>query len=336
MPDLEAAGSCDRAETSPGITPADSLDVAGRKVLRFHLERLVSSCARLRAGDPLAIGDAWQATLHLRSAWRIFGVESPGDGERRILVQPRRVRRELRRIRRRAGAVRELDLRLANVAAYVAGSGERLGWELDAMLGTWRDERETARRGLVHELSSRRGRRFVAELREWLRDEPEPGSLPAPGAGSCLNVRLRVASRTWDAYERLSACGDLTLAAGCAAPRRTRRAAERLAHTLEAFRDLLPDAEALLAAVEALQEHLETLRAGETAAARARAFAHANRAELGAAERAAIFGFVAARQDTLASRDESAAGAWESVFEPVFRVALGVALDAVAEDAVRQ
>ena len=91
---------------TPGVTRDDLLAEAGRKVLRFHLARLLAREEGTRTG--LHIEDLHGmrvATRRMRAAWRVFG-----DGFR--LDRTRRMRGRLRELAARLGAVRDLDVLL--------------------------------------------------------------------------------------------------------------------------------------------------------------------------------------------------------------------------------
>ena len=89
---------------SPGVLPDDHLAEAGRKVLRFHLARMVAREEGTRTGkDAEELHAMRVATRRQRAAWRVFG----------DAFDPRRTERHRRRLKLVAadlGAVRDLDV----------------------------------------------------------------------------------------------------------------------------------------------------------------------------------------------------------------------------------
>jgi CHAD domain-containing protein len=307
----------------PGVAAADTVSVAGRKMLRFHLRRLRARVTEVRRGeDPEAIHDARVATRRLRAAWQVFDM---GAGDR----STRSFERDLRRLGRRLGAVRDLDVLLAGAVAYQAELPDGEAAALGRMLATWREERASAQRRLRRALASRRYRRFVDDFRDWLRGEP----VAEQATGAAVRVRHRVASRVWGAYEPVWAFEGPLEAADLVNLHRLRIAAKHLRYTLEAFGEVLPGADALLAAVAGLQNHLGTLHDANVAAAKARAYAASRRGPLAGIERGSVEAFIASRQGIVTRQRASLATPWSAVVGPSFRAALYRAL-AAADEAV--
>ncbi len=300
---------------SPGIVATDTLAAAGRKVMLFHLERLASSLPGAREGDARAIEAASQASRHLRSAGRIFDL----DG---MLEKKGRIRRELGRLDRRLATVMVLDALLRDLDDARTGFSPDRAAGLDILRESWRDEREAARRRLARDAAPRRFRRWIGTVWDGLQDDTAVG-----GAGGSMSVAHRVSSRVWDAYERAWACASIPDAADAASLPRLRRAAERLRHTLGGFREVLPDAEALLAAVEEFERHMAAQVEASLTAAMAREFARSRGTRLAPSERAAIGAFVVSREALVARERAMGPGSWGSLFDPLFGEALGVALD---------
>jgi CHAD domain-containing protein len=301
---------------APGIVGVDSLEAAGRKVMLFHLERLASSLPSAREGVPTAIEAASQATRHLRSAGRIFDF----DG---MLEKKGRIRRDLRRLDRRLAIVLVLDALLRDLDDARTGFSPDRRAGLDILRGSWRDEREAARRRLARAAAPRRCRRWIGALWDWLQDD----TAAAGGTDAAMSVVHRVSSRVWDAYERAWASASLPGAGDGSSLPRLRTAVERLAHTLEAFGEVLPDAGTLLAAVDEFEGHIAVLVDAGLSAAMAREFARSRGTRLAASERAAIDAFVVSREDVAARQRASGPESWGSLFDPLFGEALGVALD---------
>ena len=97
---------------SPGVLADDHLAEAGRKVLRFHLARMVAREAGTREGaDAEELHAMRVATRRQRAAWRVFG----------DAFDPKRTahhRRRLRLVAADLGAVRDLDVLIESIEAY--------------------------------------------------------------------------------------------------------------------------------------------------------------------------------------------------------------------------
>ena len=144
------------------MTADDLYAEAGRKVLRFHLARMIAREPGTREGsDPEELHSMRVATRRMRAAWRVFG-----DGFRDERTQ--KFRRRLRVVASRLGTVRDLDVLIDATEAFAATlpAVERDG--LDPLLAGWRDQRESGRRLLIQELDSGGHRRFVEDYRDFV------------------------------------------------------------------------------------------------------------------------------------------------------------------------
>ena len=120
------------AGRTPGVTADDHVAEAGRKVLRFHLARMLDYEAGTRSGaDPEDLHKMRVATRRQRAAWRVFG-SSFREG------RTKRYRRDLRDIAGRLGAVRDLDVQLEAADAYRADLPTTEQRGLEPLLGAWR------------------------------------------------------------------------------------------------------------------------------------------------------------------------------------------------------
>ena len=138
----------------------DPLAEAGRKVLRFHLARMIAREPGTRDGTDLEELHAMRvATRRQRAAWRVFGDAFRAD-------RTKRHRRHLREVAARLGAVRDLDVLLEAADAYRAELSPTEQRALEPLLAAWRVHREDARRLLVRELDS-------VGYRRWLDDYAE-------------------------------------------------------------------------------------------------------------------------------------------------------------------
>ncbi len=149
--DVEEAASADTrlvVGKTPGVTADDHIAEAGRKVMRFHLARMLARETGVREGRDLEEVHAMRvATRRQRAAWRVFG-ESFRPG------RTKRYRNGLREIASRLGAVRDLDVLLEAADAYRADLPVSEQRALEPLLRDWREHRDDARVLLVRELDS--------------------------------------------------------------------------------------------------------------------------------------------------------------------------------------
>ena len=277
-------------------------------MLRFHLRRLRARVEDVRRGeDPEAVHDARVATRRLRAAWQVFDM---GAGER----STRSFQRDLRRVGRRLGAVRDLDVLVASAVAYQASLAEPGASELCGLLAAWCAERSIARDRLRRELASNGYRRFVADFRDWLRDKP----LDESTIRAAFRVQHRVTSKVWDAYEPVWSFEGGLEATDLVTLHRLRIAAKRLRYTLEAFGEVLPAAQAPLALVVDLQNHLGTLHDADVAAAKARDYAASCALRPSSAERGVVDAYIASCESVVARQRASLAAPWTAVVAPSF------------------
>src|SRR4029077_6533608 len=124
---------------TPGVLAEDHIAEAGRKVLRFHLARMIAKEAGTRDGsDPEDLHTMRVATRRQRAAWRVFG-ESFRSG------RTKGHRSRLREVAQRLGAVRALDVLLEAADAYRADLPVAEQRALEPLLSAWRTHRDDAR-----------------------------------------------------------------------------------------------------------------------------------------------------------------------------------------------
>ena len=301
---------------SPGVTAEDLHAEAGRKVLRFHLARMIAREPGTREGeDPEELHAMRVATRRMRAAWRVFG-----DGYRPDRTA--KFRRRLRTVAGRLGAVRDLDVLIEATEAFAetlpAGEGDGLAPLLDA----WRAQRETGRHLLIEELDSGGHKRFVAEYRDFVLT---PGAgLRAVDPTAPHRVRDTAGSRIWTAYERVRAYESVLKWADVPTLHQLRIEAKRLRYTLEFVREALgPEGPALIARVVALQDHLGAMNDADIAAHMARAFLVEHSADLSDHEASAISRYLVFREREAARLKRTVGGPWRGVAGLTFRRALG-------------
>jgi CHAD domain-containing protein len=310
------------AAETPGVDADDTLAEAGRKILRFHFARMLAREPGTRDGRDIEDLHAMRvATRRMRAAWRVFG-DAYRDGPTAPLRKP------LRRIARRLGAVRDLDVLIEGLERYRAElpAGERAA--LDPLVAAWTASRSRARDRLVRSLDSDAHGRFVKSFRAFVETDGALAARVAPAEPH--HVRDTAASRLWTAYEQVRAYERGLRWADVPTLHELRIAAKWLRYGLEFLREPLgADAEDLIGPVVDLQDHLGLLHDADVSAAMARAFLGDHAGSLTALEAAATARYVASREAELARLRESVGTPWRGVARLAYRRRLARAVAAL-------
>jgi CHAD domain-containing protein len=239
-----------------GITPADSMAEAARRVLGFHLSRMVRHEQGAREGrDIEALHDMRVATRRMRAALRVFAPYLDSKAFRPFL-------RALRRTGRTLGAVRDLDVFREKTERYLQTLPEEQRSGLDSLLAAWRAEYDRAREAMLALLDGDEYGRFTQEFVCFLE---------TPGAGAPADQEVAQPNRVRQAmpvlvvggYAAVRAYEDWVTGGDPPLPRfhQLRIAAKRLRYTLEFFREILPPGTGLLIErITELQDHLGNLQ----------------------------------------------------------------------------
>jgi CHAD domain-containing protein len=301
---------------TPGVTADDHVAEAGRKVMRFHLARMLAREAGTREGKvPEELHGMRVATRRQRAAWRVFGASfRPG--------RTKRYRSGLREIASRLGAVRDLDVLLDAADAYRADLSVTEQRSLEPLLADWREHRDDARVLLIRELDSDGYRRWVDDYRDFVRTE---GAAVLPvGPTQPHRVRDTTASRAWAAYEQVRGYEPVLRWADVETLHELRIAGKWLRYTLEFVREALGDDSApLIARVTALQDHLGLMNDADVSASMARTFLVEHAGDLSPLESAAIGRYLVSREREVARLRRTLGTPWRGVAGVGFRRALG-------------
>ncbi len=303
------------AGRTPGVTADDHVAEAGRKVLRFHLARMLDYEAGTRSGaDPEDLHKMRVATRRQRAAWRVFG-SSFREG------RTKRYRRDLRDIAGRLGAVSDLDVQLEAADAYRADLPTTEQRGLEPLLGAWRIHRDQSRSLLLRELDSDGYRRFVDDYRDFVQTE---GALVlARGPVDPHHVRDTAPSRIWTAYEGVRAYEPVLRWADVETLHELRIAGKWLRYTIEFVREALgPDSTPLIEKVVALQDHLGLMNDAHITAGMARTFLVEQAGGLSTAESAAIGRYLVDREREVARLRRTVGVSWRGVAGLRFRRSL--------------
>lgn len=301
---------------TPGVLNDDYLAEAGRKVLRFHLARMITREAGTRAGnDPEELHGMRVATRRQRAAWRVFG--DAFDASRTD-----RHRRRLKLVAGDLGGVRDLDVLIEAGEAYQRRLSASEARAFEPLLRTWRSRRDSARVVLLKELDSDRYRKWMDGYVEFL--EAEGAGAAAVGPTDPHRVRDTMPSRIWAAYEVVRAYEPVMRWADVTTLHDLRIAAKWLRYTLEFVREALGrEIGPVIEKVVALQDHLGWLHDADVAAGLAREFLVEHSGRLSEAESAAIGRYLVDRERELAKLRRTVGPAWRGVSSIAFRRALG-------------
>jgi len=301
---------------TPGVLADDHLAEAGRKVLRFHMARMLAREPGTRAGkDAEELHGMRVATRRQRAAWRVFG----------DAFDPRRTERHRRRLKLVAadlGGVRDLDVLIEAGEAYQGRQSAAEAKAFEPLLRSWRVQRDEARIVLLRELDSDRYRKWVDSYVDFLQAEGV-GALTV-GPVQPHRVRDTMPSRVWAAYEVLRAYEPVMRWADVTTLHDLRIAAKWLRYTLEFVREALGrDAGPVIEKVVALQDHLGWLHDADVAATLARHFLVEQAGRLTEQESAAIGRYLVDRERELARLRRTVGPTWRGVSSLAFRRAMG-------------
>jgi CHAD domain-containing protein len=300
---------------TPGVRGDDVWAEAGRKVLRFHLARMLARVPGVITGEDHEEVHAMRVSARrMRAAWRVFGDGFEREARRRYLL-------DLRVIGTRLGAVRDLDVLLEILAEYGAHRGERGRAGLVPLLRAWDADREARRVELLAVLESESFGRFVAEYEAFAETKGLAAVPVAPNAPAL--VRTRMPATAWTAYQAVWAFdGDLAKA-DLATLHELRIAAKWLRYTLEFVRESLePEAGLLISPVVALQDQLGAQHDCHVAATLAREFT-ATTGTLSGHELKSIERFVRTLDQAVEESRRTFLPTWRGLTDPAYRRRFG-------------
>ena len=303
---------------NPEVAADDPWAEAGRKILRFHLSRMLARVPGTIAGDDTEEVHAMRvAARRIRAGWRVFG-----DGFERPVVRDHV--RQLRRLGDQLGEVRDLDVQIGILAVFRDGRSKRERLALTPLLDAWTAQRAARHGELLDLLRSPWFADFVLD-HEALVLTPGAGVRPV-GPNVAATVRMRAPAVTWQAYQATWAFEPALPDADVTTLHELRITTKWLRYTLESIREPMePAATELIRRVVALQDHLGDIHDFHAAADRARATA-ATTTGLKPGQRVAIERF-AAQKDLRVERLRRRIGpTWRGVADADYRRRLGRSL----------
>jgi CHAD domain-containing protein len=245
---------------APGVLPHDAMSEAGRKVLRFHFERMLAHEPGTRLGEDIEeLHDMRVATRRMRSAFRVFSPYFDPDALQPFL-------KGLQRTGRALGGVRDLDVFMEKAQRYLDGLPEEEQSSLDPLLANWQEQREAARAQMLEYLDGKKYQRFASDFGTFLLTEGA-GALAVP-ADEPLPHRVchLVPSLIYDRYRVVRGYETVIEGAAIETLHALRIDSKRLRYSLEFFREVLgPEAEDVIQEVVTVQDHLGDLHDADVA-----------------------------------------------------------------------
>jgi CHAD domain-containing protein len=246
-------------DDSFGVEANDSMAAAARKIFSREYRIMLSNEKGARKGkDVERVHDMRVAVRRMRTASRVFAPFFDPE-----VLDPHR--KELRKIGRRLGPVRDMDVMLSDAHRFAETLPPRKRVDLEGLIVSWHAQSQEERETLKDYLDSARYRKFKRSFRRFL-EEPEKDVLPIRASlGSSFPARVRHAAPPI-IYERLASVLAFDgWVDGTDVPldryHRLRIEAKRLRYTLEFFQDLAgTEVESLIVSLQTLQDHLGSLR----------------------------------------------------------------------------
>jgi CHAD domain-containing protein len=274
---------------APGpINVSDSPATAARKAMWTHVDRLLAR--EPTALDPEHPDDLRKyrvAVRRLRAAARLFR-----DAIASREMRP--IRRDLSGLAEAIGIVRDLDLRVADLARWSGERGEASVAAVRPLADTWAGERARAAAALAAQIQTRRHHRLIVRLVDLVN--PPPGA-ERDDDDVAYSIGDRTASRLWAAYEDVRAYARVVRWADLETLHELRIAAKRLRDSLDLLGDILgPERGWLAERLVALQDHLGTTNDVAVTGRAVRTFLEDRHQRLAQAERVEIAAYLTDRE----------------------------------------
>jgi len=241
-----------RKKQAPGVRADEPMAEAGRKILRFHFERMLANEAGTRKGEDIeALHHMRVATRRQRAAFRMV---SPYFKRKAVGA----FRDELRTLARHLGEVRDLDVLIKAAEAY--GASLKGAAAFDPLLDEWRSRRDGARDELLSHLDGKAYRDFTRRFGEFLSSKGAGVKGTSDGSPRPRLVRHVLPTEIWDHYGRLRAYETVMEWAPIETIHSLRIEDKRLRYLLESFAEALgPGLSGVIEALVGLQDHIGEL-----------------------------------------------------------------------------
>jgi CHAD domain-containing protein len=252
---LDAPPPAPKKKKHPGVRADEPMAEAGRKVLRFHFERMLVNEAGTREGSDIeALHDMRVAVRRQRAAFRFV---EPYFKRKAI----RSFQAELKTLAGHLGAVRDLDVLIETATSYQSSLSQETSEAFQSLLDEWNRQRNFARDALLNYLNSdeygaftEKYGAFLSEAGAGVKEADSPES-PKPTL-----VRHILPAEIWTHYGDLRVYETVLDWASLETLHALRIEGKRLRYLLEFFAEVLdPTVEEAVEAMVALQDHLGEL-----------------------------------------------------------------------------
>jgi CHAD domain-containing protein len=315
-----------KKKKSPDLRADEPLAEAGRKILRFHYERMrANEAGTLEGQDIEALHRMRVATRRQRAAFRIIAPQF-----RRKAVAA--FRDELKTAAGRLGAVRDLDVLIEAAERHRASLGPADAKSFRPILDDWRGRRGAARDELVAYLNADEYQSFVERYSAFLSTpgagvkDVAPGDPPEPQL-----VRHVLPAAVWTHSGNLRAYETVLDWASLETIHALRIEGKRLRYLLEFFGEVLgPGPAPAIEALVALQDHIGELHDAEVAVDLLREFLiRGAQASIEPAVANAARSYLKVEQARLRTLERTLKRPWRRVSSPRFRLLLARAVAAL-------
>jgi CHAD domain-containing protein len=238
-----------QAQIQP-VEPQDTIAEAGRKVLLDQFVKMLHFEAGSRSGENIEdLHDMRVATRRIRSAMRLLG-----DYYKTKPV--RAYRRQLQKVARALGEVRNLDVLIANIQQFQATLDERCQADLQRVIDRLDAEREQARQELSRLLDKDSYRRFVNDFAVFLT-KPGMGAKHINGSVQPSQVRHILPTMIYSHLGAVRAYDGVIAEADGTTLHALRIELKRLRYTVSLFVDVLGSSgKNFIKEIKVLQDHL--------------------------------------------------------------------------------
>ena len=301
---------------------------AARKLIAQNYAAMLNKEEGARLGeDPEAIHDMRVATRRMRAAFRVFDPYLKGK-------RAKEVRDGLRTVATDLGAVRDLDVLIANAEAFRETLPPEQRGGLASMTEEWRVTRWKARKALLRLLNSKEYSKFKQNMERFLKDPLPPPIRPkAPSHTRCAISQAASSSRATRLYARSKVC---PISLQLRNSTRSASSANTSATLCEFFRDILPkDVNNMIRDIVKLQDQLGEMHDADVAAALVSDFADRQAHRQPAAKSAngengeptvqpGLAAYLRDRTETVKSKQVAYEATWLAITNPDWRKRLAL------------
>lgn len=265
-PEIEApAGPESQEQVTPedpkiNLKPEDAFAEAGRKALRFHLERMLNPEPDVRAGEDMEkLHEMRVASRRMRAAFRIFKPAYSKKVTKPLLAGLKETGRIL-------GEVRDRDVFRENLQHYQQTLPEKEQKSLQVVLDIWAKQHRRARKKMLAYLDSKKYSRFKKALQAFVETEGAGVKTPSGDLATPYQLRHVAASLIYRTYEQVRAYETLPENAPAETLHQLRIEFKRLRYLLEFLQEVLgEEVQLIIQETKVMQDYLGDLQDAEVA-----------------------------------------------------------------------